>query len=180
MRVSHVFDHYRLDFKVCSNLNDLKYRIADRTCVCLIDEDLYDREVYERCLQSMKTVQTALVTFGPNFAVKEAMGHYRSLTGTLPHVLVKGILMYARKAMQSPQEEAADEHLHNVANAAPYTKLRILIAEDNEINQKVLTRMLTKLGIESFEIVDNGQEAVDREGREAFDVILMDMQVRKQ
>jgi signal transduction histidine kinase/ActR/RegA family two-component response regulator len=54
--------------------------------------------------------------------------------------------------------------------------LRVLVAEDNLVNQKVLTRMLM-LGGHSFEIAGNGEEAVRRcrEGR--FDLILMDVQM---
>jgi CheY-like chemotaxis protein len=56
-------------------------------------------------------------------------------------------------------------------------KLRILIAEDNKINQKVLIRVLGGLGIESVETVDDGKKAFDRELEESFDVILMDVQM---
>lgn len=48
-----------------------------------------------------------------------------------------------------------------------------------QINQKVLVRILNKLGIDQVQVVDNGQKAVDMEATEQFDVILMDMQVSK-
>jgi CheY-like chemotaxis protein len=53
-----------------------------------------------------------------------------------------------------------------------------LIAEDNLINVKVLRRILEKLGIQNIEVVYNGQRAVEREADEAFDCVLMDIQVR--
>ena len=49
------------------------------------------------------------------------------------------------------------------------------MAEDNKINQKVMKRMLLRLGLEQIDIVENGQEAVDREVAQRYDVILMDM-----
>ncbi len=52
--------------------------------------------------------------------------------------------------------------------------LRILIAEDNPINQKVVTQMLEKIGY-TAEIVDDGIEAVVAARRCAYDVILMDV-----
>jgi CheY-like chemotaxis protein len=38
-----------------------------------------------------------------------------------------------------------------------------------------MERMLLRLGLEQFDIVENGQEAVDREATQTYDVILMDM-----
>ena len=45
------------------------------------------------------------------------------------------------------------------------------------VNQKVLNRILRRLGIEYIETVDNGSEAVSRSRCQDFDVVLMDMQV---
>nr|WP_269327221.1 PAS domain S-box protein [Kineosporia mesophila] len=53
-------------------------------------------------------------------------------------------------------------------------KLRILLVEDNEINQKVGKLMLAKLG-HTVEISANGAEAVEAVGRIDYDVVLMDM-----
>ncbi|KAL3914890.1 MAG: hypothetical protein SGILL_005899, partial [Bacillariaceae sp.] len=44
----------------------------------------------------------------------------------------------------------------------PFGSLRVLIAEDNLINQKVLTRTLQKLGMKNVDIVPNGLEAVNK------------------
>ena len=52
--------------------------------------------------------------------------------------------------------------------------LRILVADDNAINQMILERLLRKLG-HLVTIAVNGQEAIDRVSSEAFDVVLMDV-----
>ena len=54
--------------------------------------------------------------------------------------------------------------------------LRILAAEDNATNQLVLKTVLHALGLEPV-IVDNGQLAIDAWSKEAFDLVLMDIQM---
>jgi CheY-like chemotaxis protein len=53
---------------------------------------------------------------------------------------------------------------------------RVLVAEDNVINQKVLTRMLDKLQW-SWDIANNGGEAVDKARERGHRIILMDCQM---
>lgn len=54
--------------------------------------------------------------------------------------------------------------------------LRILLVEDNRINQKVATRLLAKLGYE-IAVADNGRAAIETLKKQPFDVILMDIQM---
>ena len=53
---------------------------------------------------------------------------------------------------------------------------RILVAEDNLINQKLTVRMLEKLGFQS-DVVENGQEALAALARSSYAVVLMDCQM---
>src|SRR4051794_16217508 len=54
--------------------------------------------------------------------------------------------------------------------------LRVLLVEDNIINQKVASRMLEKNGHNVF-TVNNGREALDVLGEQQFDAVLMDVQM---
>jgi CheY-like chemotaxis protein len=54
--------------------------------------------------------------------------------------------------------------------------VRILLAEDNRVNQAVASRFLAKLGYTSV-IANNGHEAIDLLKQQSFDVVLMDIQM---
>ena len=54
--------------------------------------------------------------------------------------------------------------------------LKVLVAEDNRINQKLIDTILKKLGINAV-MVENGQLAVNCIKQEYFDVVLMDCQM---
>jgi signal transduction histidine kinase/DNA-binding response OmpR family regulator len=58
----------------------------------------------------------------------------------------------------------------------PGRTLRILLAEDNVVNQKVARLMLGQLG-QSPDVVSNGAEALQASMRLPYDIILMDMQM---
>ena len=55
-------------------------------------------------------------------------------------------------------------------------RLRILLAEDNPVNQQVATRLLKKLGHE-VQVVENGQLVLEALNSGEFDVVLMDVQM---
>ena len=68
-------------------------------------------------------------------------------------------------------EKAPDTQLERTYTSR---RLRILLAEDNPINQKLAIRVIERAG-HSVVAVDNGREAVNTYARERFDLVLMDI-----
>jgi CheY-like chemotaxis protein len=60
--------------------------------------------------------------------------------------------------------------------AAPSTNLRILLAEDNAVNQKLAIRLLKQMGLVA-DVVGDGQAAVDAVASSDYDLVLMDVQM---
>ncbi len=55
--------------------------------------------------------------------------------------------------------------------------VRILLVEDNLINQKVMGQILSKRPAVSLESVESGEDALELLCRERFDLVLMDLQL---
>jgi len=74
---------------------------------------------------------------------------------------------------RSTSADAVPPVARDVGSTLP---LRILLAEDNAINQKVALRLLERLGY-AADVVGDGRQALARLDHAAYDVILMDVQM---
>jgi hypothetical protein len=75
-----------------------------------------------------------------------------------------GIQAVIRRQAQKLRASSVPPELHH---------LRILLAEDNTVNQRIAVRILEKLGWK-VTVVNNGQEVLNILNDQTFDVILMD------
>jgi CheY-like chemotaxis protein len=66
------------------------------------------------------------------------------------------------------------------ANGDSFAKLnpaRILLVEDQPLNQKIAIMLMQRLGYSSVDVANNGQEAVDMVQQGSYDIIFMDLQM---
>lgn len=61
---------------------------------------------------------------------------------------------------------------------AEFSALRVLAADDNQINRRIFRHFLDQLGVD-FELVRNGEEAIKAAASRPFDLILLDLQMPK-
>ena len=75
-----------------------------------------------------------------------------------------------------PADVPTEEHLQEPVedgSTQETESLHILVAEDNKVNQKLLTSMLTRMG-HTLDVAGNGREAVELTQKNVYDVILME------
>ena len=97
----------------------------------------------------------------------------------IPFQLVTDELMTGQKVDSLPENAAEDENLWQPDTPLSLTGQRILLAEDNELNQEIARTLLEMQGA-VVDVADNGQEAVEQFQRQkpgAYLAILMDIRM---
>ena len=157
---------------------------SDSFLVCLVQDDLYDDVGYTALSKKSKSI---LVTFGSSTTRGEKIDrsqiHYPSLTQVFPSVLAQQLIQLcdhkdpSKKKFSRRRSSIKLQSTTTATTSISYPNLNVLVAEDNLVNQKVLKRLLQRLGVSKIQVVSNGQQAVDLEAQESFDIIFMDIQM---
>ena len=155
--------------------------------LALIDESLPDMNGVAlakliRTIPELATTKTILMTAGNKsvdeqviaesglLAVLKKPIHWRELYRHL--ILVNSGMQKDWEAWLAPHSSVIDEK----EKLELYENIKILLAEDNAINQEVATTMLRRKGIE-VDTAHNGAEAVAMLEKNVYDLVLMDVQM---
>ena len=93
-----------------------------------------------------------------------------ALHDTIATILLGAVVAQPAPAAPTPTDGASAEPL------GERHPLRILLAEDNAVNQKLALRLLSQMSY-STEVAGDGQQAIEALERNDFDVVLMDVQM---
>lgn len=171
-----VCQHFDVEYRIFEDLAELAKNFvshaAGNSTACIIQEDLFDKTVFDSLSEFSKKV--VLITYGPRGLVDQGQSHYTSLTRIIPTVLMQDlsrVLDY-----ENGSKKQAANSLHEKTKVT-FEGLKILVAEDNLVNQKVMTRMFDRLGITDVTIANNGKIATELTEKESYDFVFMDMEM---
>jgi PAS domain S-box-containing protein len=91
------------------------------------------------------------------------------------HLFNAVLAVFGKKQDSGYQQSSGMVTVHSLAESGS-RKLRILLTEDNAVNQKVALIHLRKFGF-SADVAENGKEAVEAVKKGCYDLILMDVQM---
>ncbi|MFQ5564443.1 MAG: response regulator [Parvularculaceae bacterium] len=175
------------------------YRECDQFHVILTDYHMPGEDGETLCGRIQKderfaSIPIVMLSSSSEFAGIEARGNVKfaaflakpvcasQMADVLADVLRQRSPGYAREAVRKIEDEASSLKTSGVtvnaadekATADPMRKLKILVAEDNIVNQQVIRAMINA---EAFEIilVENGALAVERFSEIAPDIVVMDL-----
>lgn len=107
----------------------------------------------------------------PGFPDAELQRSFQAiLCGDASTDTLAAALVVAREGRPSAERDLAAA----AEPARPRRSLRVLVADDNRTNQKVITKILERGG-HRVHVVDNGEEALDALEESRFDIVLMDL-----
>jgi signal transduction histidine kinase/CheY-like chemotaxis protein len=173
---------FAMNLSILSSMSEIPTAKAATTMVLLVHEDCFESS----CMAGLTSAQSTLFTFGRKFSVDESFTahHFQSLDHMIPsffvHILVQHVTkqkfnqsMNSMMDLGEPSVEIGKEE----KGKDGFSYLRVLVVEDNIVNQKVLSRMLQRLKVQHVDIVSNGLEACEKEASTHYDLILMDQQM---
>jgi signal transduction histidine kinase/DNA-binding response OmpR family regulator len=139
-----------------------------------LDGLMFTREI--RKLQDEQALPIILLTsLGRREIGAEELHFSAYLTKPLkPSGLYDALAGIFARTLASPKPESAK--LLMDSEMGRLHPLRILLAEDNAVNQKLALRILERLGYRA-DVASNGLEAVESIERQTYDVVLMDVQM---
>ncbi len=141
-----------------------------------------DGEVLATALRDLPAGREVPLVLLSSLAHRSAAGRERLFAAVLTkptrttvlHATLLEVLAPVERTLQTI--EGAGGHRSYDADPVEATPIRILLAEDNTVNQKVTQLLLAKLG-HSVDIVEDGLAAVQALREARYDLVLMDMQM---
>jgi len=163
-------------------------RTKDPFDICILDIQMPDMSGYEVSKQireqaDPRIANLKLLAFSSSVSRRMKLFKESGFDGFLPkpiqrHKLITMLKRLLGEAVEETEETKKTEVVltqHTLAEEAKHS-VRILLAEDNPMNQKLAQYMLTKAGYQ-LELANNGREAVEKytADPERFDLIFMDV-----
>ncbi len=157
-----------------NDIQNIRFEVID-TGVGIPKDKL--KEVFNRFVQATESTTRVFGGTGLGLSIVKSLVQLFEGTLNLESELGKGTVFTMDFPFRIVKEAELQEDIEKEIDITSFvTSLRILAAEDNSLNQKLLKAIFERLNI-PLTVVNNGQEALDRLREETFDMVLMDIQM---
>ncbi len=178
--ITQFANEWKLNITTASTGEGARQRLNEKTPFDLIladltldDEDCLDLIQEIQSDESQRNAKIVLIT-SRRHKVDPGLLRTLGIAGTLLKPLRRGRLRQVLLNALTGKQHAPKKSTQNT-DSANHRSLRVLVAEDNPINQRVATLQLNKLG-HQVELRDDGQAVIDTP-LDGFDIVLMDCQM---
>jgi len=149
-----------------------EFNVRD-TGIGMTKEEL--KVVFDNFIQLNKAGKSQHKGTGLGLSIVKQLTHL--MGGTIDVKSTKGVgteftLQFKFKTDITQEQELIKKNIH----LKDIKQHHLLICEDNLVNQKLISKVLQKLGV-SYEIAENGQEGIEKMEQQEFTAILMDLQM---
>ena len=125
-------------------------------------------------LKSLKRIMLSSAGFVTRAQQKQA-----GLSTCLSKPFRQSRLLDATMQIMHQQQSATEEpeKIQNIEENIFSGSIKLLLVEDNVVNQKVARSMLNKIGLHDIDVARDGKEAVSMVQHKSYDLVLMDCQM---
>ena len=162
--IGEVDDYQFLEFKITDTGIGIPLDKQEAIFDKFIQSDVKDTRLYGGTGMGMNIVKNLIQLQDGCFSLKSVEGEGTTFQFTLPY----------KKMAQQPDQLPEIQSI--ISPDKHHTKLNILIAEDEKLNQLIYKKQMSKFN-HNYRIAENGYEAIEILQQENFDLILLDMQM---
>jgi len=166
-----------IKFKICDTGIGISPSIVDNIFQPFVQADSGTTRQHGGTGLGLTISQRLMTLFGGRIEVESTPNEGSAFSVFLPHKADCAILTNpASSAITNTPERTTSNNDVSASREAPDTCNRVLVVDDNAINQLVACRMLEASGYEVV-IADNGLKAIECAKTTAFGLVLMDLQM---